>query len=137
VDEKAAIHALDRLDPVLPLPPEQAERHGSDYRHGTLSLYAALETRNGQVIGSTASRRITRRSSAFSKPNSIDLSKDSPSEQRYRSSAQDQLLDAQRLGDSLVQIGSSQAAPPCVACWPDPRDGLQMKLSLPGARVAH
>jgi DDE superfamily endonuclease len=57
VDEKSAIQALDRLDPVLPLSPGRAERHGFEYfRHGTLSLYAALETRSGQVIGSTARR---------------------------------------------------------------------------------
>ena len=44
VDEKTAIQALDRLDPVLPLSPGRAERHGFEYyRHGTLSLYAALE----------------------------------------------------------------------------------------------
>src|SRR6478672_7248990 len=41
VDEKSAIQALDRLDPVLPLSPGRAERHGFEYfRHGTLSLYA-------------------------------------------------------------------------------------------------
>lgn len=39
VDEKTAIPALDRLDPVLPLSPGRAERHGFEsYRHGTLSL---------------------------------------------------------------------------------------------------
>ena len=38
VDEKTAIQALDRLDPVLPLSPGRAERHGFEYyRHGTLS----------------------------------------------------------------------------------------------------
>ena len=57
VDEKSAIQALDRLDPVLPLSPGRAERHGFEYfRHGTLSLHAALETKSGQVIASTASR---------------------------------------------------------------------------------
>jgi hypothetical protein len=41
VDEKTALQALDRLDPVLPLSPGRAERHGFEYyRHGTLSLYA-------------------------------------------------------------------------------------------------
>ena len=55
VDEKSAIQALDRLDPVLPLSPGRAERHGFEYyRHGTLSLYAALNTRTGQ--GKTAPR---------------------------------------------------------------------------------
>jgi DNA-binding LacI/PurR family transcriptional regulator len=38
-DEKSAIQALDRLDPVLPMSPGRAERHGfAYYRHGTLSL---------------------------------------------------------------------------------------------------
>ena len=53
-DEKTAIQALDRLDPVLPLSPGRAERHGFEYyRHGTLSLYAALNTRTGEIIGQT------------------------------------------------------------------------------------
>src|ERR1700740_1012745 len=57
VDEKRAIRALDRLDPVLPLSPGRAERHGFEYyRHGTLSLYAALETATGRVHGKTAAR---------------------------------------------------------------------------------
>jgi transposase len=57
VDEKTAIQALDRKDPVLPLSPGRAERHGFEYkRHGTLSLYAAFATQTGQVIGKTASR---------------------------------------------------------------------------------
>jgi transposase len=57
VDEKSAIQALDRLDPVLPLSPGRAESHGFEYfRHGTLSLYAALETHSGEIIGKTAKR---------------------------------------------------------------------------------
>ena len=57
IDEKTAIQALDRLDPVLPLSPGRAERHGFEYyRHGTLSLYAALNTRTGEVVGHTAAR---------------------------------------------------------------------------------
>src|SRR5450631_512705 len=57
VDEKTAIQALDRLDPVLPLSPGRVERHGFEYyRHGTLSLYAALETASGRVHGKTAER---------------------------------------------------------------------------------
>jgi len=55
VDEKTAIQALDRLDLVLPLSPGRAERHGFEYyRHGTLSLYAALDTQSGKVLGKTA-----------------------------------------------------------------------------------
>lgn len=57
VDEKTAIQALDRLDPVLPLSPGRAERHGFEYyRHGTLSLYAALDVKSGKVTGKTARR---------------------------------------------------------------------------------
>ena len=57
VDEKTAIQALDRLDPVLPLSPGRAESHGFEYfRHGTLSLYAALETQSGEILGKTARR---------------------------------------------------------------------------------
>lgn len=57
VDEKSAIQALDRLDPVLPLSPGRAERHGFEYRrNGTLSLYAALDIRTGYVEGMTAER---------------------------------------------------------------------------------
>jgi transposase len=57
VDEKSAIQALDRLDPVLPMSPGRSERHGFEYyRHGTLSLYAALDVRTGKVQGKTAAR---------------------------------------------------------------------------------
>lgn len=56
-DEKTAIQALDRLDPVLPLSPGRAERHGFEYyRHGTLSLFAALNTQSGEVLGQTVPR---------------------------------------------------------------------------------
>jgi transposase len=57
VDEKTAIQALDRLDPVLPLSPGRIERHGFEYkRNGTLSLYAALDVKTGKVEGKTAER---------------------------------------------------------------------------------
>jgi transposase len=66
VDEKTAIQALDRLDPVLPLSPGRAERHGFEYyRHGTLSLYAAFDTRTGAVLGKTAERHTSAEFVAF------------------------------------------------------------------------
>lgn len=66
VDEKTAIQALDRLDPVLPLSPGRAERHGFEYyRHGTLSLYAALEVKTGNVHGMTAPRHTAAEFIAF------------------------------------------------------------------------
>src|SRR6266513_2737263 len=66
IDEKTAIQALDRLDPVLPLSPGRAERHGFEYyRHGTLSLYAALNTATGEVLGKTAARHTSEEFVAF------------------------------------------------------------------------
>jgi len=66
VDEKTAIQALDRLVPVLPLSPGRLERHGFEYfRHGTLSLYAALNTRTGTVLGQTVDRHTSAEFVAF------------------------------------------------------------------------
>ena len=66
VDEKTAIPALDRLDPVLPLSPGRLERHGFEYyRHGTLSLYAAFNTKTGEVLGKTALRHTSAEFVAF------------------------------------------------------------------------
>src|SRR6266496_2830171 len=66
VDEKTAIQALDRLDPVLPLSPGRAERHGFEYyRHGTLSLYAAFNTKTGEGLGKTATRHTSAEFVAF------------------------------------------------------------------------
>jgi transposase len=66
VDEKTAIQALDRKDAVLPLSPGRAERHGFEYyRHGTLSLYAAFNTKTGEVLGKTASRHTSAEFVAF------------------------------------------------------------------------
>jgi len=66
VDEKTAIQALDRKDPVLPLSPGRAERHGFEYfRHGTLSLYAAFNTKTGEVFGKTATRHTSAEFVAF------------------------------------------------------------------------
>jgi transposase len=66
VDEKTAIQALDRLDPILPISPGRAERHGFEYfRHGTLSLFAAFDTRTGAVLGKTVDRHTSAEFVAF------------------------------------------------------------------------
>jgi len=53
VDEKTQIQALDRQAPLLPMRPGQVERRTHDYsRHGTTSLFAALDVATGKVIGS-------------------------------------------------------------------------------------
>jgi transposase len=52
VDEKSQIQALDRTQPLLPMRPGQAARRTHDYvRHGTTSLFAALDVATGKVIG--------------------------------------------------------------------------------------
>src|ERR1700756_3182436 len=52
VDEKSQIQALDRTQPLLPMRPGQIERRSHDYqRHGTTSLFAALDIATGRVIG--------------------------------------------------------------------------------------
>jgi hypothetical protein len=66
VDEKSAIQALDRKDPVLPLSPGRAKRHGFEYfRHGTRSLYATFNTKTAEVLGKTAERHTSAEFVAF------------------------------------------------------------------------
>jgi transposase len=56
-DEKTQIQALDRSQPLLPMRPGQAERRTHDYvRHGTTSLFAALEVKSGRVLGDLHAR---------------------------------------------------------------------------------
>jgi hypothetical protein len=63
VDEKSQIQALDRTQPVLPLAPGISERCTYDYmRHGTTTLFAALDIATGEVIGELHRRH---RSSEF------------------------------------------------------------------------
>jgi len=51
VDEKPQIQALDRSQPILPMRPGQIERRTHDYiRHGTTSLFAALNIKTGKII---------------------------------------------------------------------------------------
>jgi transposase len=61
VDEKSQIQALDRTQPLLPLRPGQLERGTHDYkRHGTTSLFAALELKTSRVIGQLYRRHRSR-----------------------------------------------------------------------------
>jgi len=64
-DEKSQIQALERTQPILPLQPGQPERRTHDYqRHGTTSLFAALDVATGKVIGEVHRRH---RSTEFRK----------------------------------------------------------------------
>ena len=61
VDEKSQIQALDRTAPLLPMRPGQIERRTHDYkRHGTTSLFAALDAKTGKIIGRTHRRHRSR-----------------------------------------------------------------------------
>lgn len=52
VDEKSQIQALDRTQPVLPMMPGMPEKRTHDYmRHGTTTLFAALDIATGEVMG--------------------------------------------------------------------------------------
>ena len=65
VDEKSQIQALARFQPILPMLLGTPERRSHDYvRHGTTSLFAALEVASGKVIGSLRRRH---RASEFRK----------------------------------------------------------------------
>jgi transposase len=66
VDEKSQIQALDRTQPLLPLAPGVAERRTHDYaRHGTTSLFAALDLATGRVIGELHRRHRSKEFLAF------------------------------------------------------------------------
>jgi transposase len=61
VDEKSQIQALDRSQPMLPMRPGQPARRSNDYkRHGTTSLFAALDIATGAIIGKCYSRHRAR-----------------------------------------------------------------------------
>ena len=66
VDEKSQIQALDRTQPVLPMLPGMVERRTPTYvRHGTTSLFAALDVATGFVIGKCYKRQRAREFLAF------------------------------------------------------------------------
>src|SRR5262245_38280570 len=68
VDEKSQIQALDRTQPGLPLKKGRAARMTHDYkRHGTTTLYAALDVRTGLVIGDCKPRHRAQEFIAFLK----------------------------------------------------------------------
>jgi transposase len=80
VDEKAQIQALDRTRPLLPMRPGQVERRThDDRRHGTTSLFAALEVKTGRIIGQLHQRHRAREFRQFldtieaSVPSTLDV----------------------------------------------------------------
>lgn len=77
VDEKSQIQALDRTQAILPMQPGRMRLRTHDYRrHGTTSLFAALDVASGQVMGMCASRHRSREFLAFLKK----IDRDTPQE---------------------------------------------------------
>jgi len=80
VDEKSQIQALERTQPLLPMRPGQPERRTHDYlRHGTTTLFAALDVATGEVLGQCYARHRAREFLRFlrtideSVPESLDV----------------------------------------------------------------
>jgi len=80
VDEKSQMQALDRTQPLLPMVPGHAERRTNTYaRHGTTSLFAALDIATGRVVGKTYRRHRSKEFRRFldeidhSVPDSLDV----------------------------------------------------------------
>src|SRR6185369_17058007 len=66
VDEKSQIQALERSQPILPMRPGQVERRTHDYtRHGTTTLFAALDAKSGEIIGEFHQRHRAREFRTF------------------------------------------------------------------------
>ncbi len=66
VDEKSQIQALQRSQPVMPLRSGRIERHTPEYfRHGTLSLFAALDVKKGEILGNCYTRHRTKEFLSF------------------------------------------------------------------------
>lgn len=105
VDEKTAIHALNRTDPVLPLRPGRAETHGFEYvRHGTRSLYAALDVGTGHAASPTVRRPGTRGA------RHLRVSADGPQWQRTRWHSKLTASDCR-----VACCPTGRHAPPCQA----------------------
>jgi transposase len=80
VDEKSQIQALNRFQPILPMMPGTPEHRSNDYvRHGTTSLFAALDMASGKVIGSLKARHRAQEFKSFlvqidtEVPNELDV----------------------------------------------------------------
>ena len=109
VDEKPQIQALDRSQPVLPMRPGLAERRTHDYRrHGTTSLFAALDVATGKVLG----RCFPRHRAVEFRRVLDDIAKAVPGGPRHSSGA-GQLRHAQD-GDDSRLAGGPAALPPAL-----------------------
>ena len=130
VDEKAAIQALDRKDPVLPLSPGRAERHGFEYyRHGTLSLYAAFNTKTGEVLGKTAARHTSAEFVAFL----TDIVANQPRGQEIHVIADNLSAHKSQAGQSFSRRRIKRFT--CISPRPTPRGSIKLSCGSPRSSV--
>ena len=109
VDEKSQIQALDRTQPLLPMRLGQAERRTHDYvRHGTTSLFAALDVASGEVIGQCHRRHRAREFRKF-----LEHDRRGTSRRARRAPDPGQLRHAQDPGDPALALAAS-ALPPAL-----------------------
>ena len=107
VDEKSQIQALDRTAPMLPMGPGQIERRTHDYaRHGTTSLFAALDTKTGKIIGQNQQRHRSEEFRSF-----LDTIEKNVPEGTGRSPHHGQLRNPQDEVDS--ELAGETASFPC------------------------
>lgn len=112
-NEKSQIQALDRTAPVLPLRPGLPERQTHDYiRHGTTTLFAALNVLDGTVIGTCEPRPPARGVHCFSAAHRSD---DTPPV--VDSSGGGQLQHAQAAGSEAMVRGSPPVPRPLCSDW--------------------
>lgn len=77
IDEKSQIQALDRTQQIVPMQPGRIERRTHDYkRHGTTSLFAALDVATGKVMGMCAPRHRSKEFLSFLKKIDADTPAD-------------------------------------------------------------
>ena len=117
VDEKSQIQALDRTQPVLPMLPGMPERRTHDYkRHGTTSLFAALDVATGFVIGKCYRRHRAREFLDFLKeidaqvPEGLDIHvvMDNYAIVEYRLEDRFQSVQQRLLADPIIDCRDTQ-----------------------------
>ena len=125
VDEKSQIQALDRTQPLLPLAPGIPERRTHDYeRHGTTTLFAALDIATGAVIGDLHRRH---RSSGLQL---VHTARPRGAQCRGYAAGRDPGLPAGFQADDVGRIGRAAADPAVATCGGCRKDQHQCRRRM-------
>ena len=115
VDEKTQIQALNRTQPVFPMLPGTPARASHDYvRHGTSSLYAALDLTTGKVIGSLHARHRAQEFLAFLKKIDAEVPADLDVPRRTRQRLHAQDAGGEALADNTIPASSCTSPLPAL-----------------------